>query len=63
MHVCRPLGSENLLLRGATLKNTEFIYGNVTSNMLIYLKPKKKEGLFTGISWSFQLPLTIFLSE
>uniref|UniRef100_A0A665UW98 Phospholipid-transporting ATPase n=1 Tax=Echeneis naucrates TaxID=173247 RepID=A0A665UW98_ECHNA len=24
--VCRPLGSENLLLRGATLKNTEYIY-------------------------------------
>uniref|UniRef100_A0A671V9R3 Phospholipid-transporting ATPase n=1 Tax=Sparus aurata TaxID=8175 RepID=A0A671V9R3_SPAAU len=24
--VARPLGSENLLLRGATLKNTEFIY-------------------------------------
>lgn len=24
----RPLGSENLLLRGATLKNTEYIYGN-----------------------------------
>uniref|UniRef100_A0A7N6AYC1 Phospholipid-transporting ATPase n=1 Tax=Anabas testudineus TaxID=64144 RepID=A0A7N6AYC1_ANATE len=23
---CRPLGSENLLLRGATLKNTEYIY-------------------------------------
>lgn len=27
--VCRPLGSENLLLRGATLKNTEYIYGNI----------------------------------
>lgn len=24
----RPLGSENLLLRGATLKNTEYIHGN-----------------------------------
>uniref|UniRef100_A0AAQ5YP97 Phospholipid-transporting ATPase n=1 Tax=Amphiprion ocellaris TaxID=80972 RepID=A0AAQ5YP97_AMPOC len=24
--VCRPLGSENLLLRGATLKNTEYIF-------------------------------------
>lgn len=46
MHVCRPLGSENLLLRGATLKNTEFIYGNVTSNMLIYLKSKKKRSVY-----------------
>uniref|UniRef100_A0A8B9LRZ8 Phospholipid-transporting ATPase n=1 Tax=Astyanax mexicanus TaxID=7994 RepID=A0A8B9LRZ8_ASTMX len=26
--IARPLGSENLLLRGATLKNTEYIYGN-----------------------------------
>uniref|UniRef100_A0A7N8WK38 Phospholipid-transporting ATPase n=1 Tax=Mastacembelus armatus TaxID=205130 RepID=A0A7N8WK38_9TELE len=26
LFVCRPLGSENLLLRGATLKNTEYIY-------------------------------------
>lgn len=31
--VCRPLGSENLLLRGATLKNTEYIYGNSTGNI------------------------------
>ena len=30
--ICRPLGSENLLLRGATLKNTEYIYGNITWN-------------------------------
>lgn len=27
--VFRPLGSENVLLRGATLKNTEHVYGNV----------------------------------
>lgn len=26
-HSCRPLGAENLLLRGATLKNTQHIYG------------------------------------
>lgn len=32
--VCRPLGSENLLLRGATLKNTEYIYGNSTQLMI-----------------------------
>lgn len=35
--VCRPLGSENLLLRGATLKNTKHVYGNVVwtcTNML-----------------------------
>uniref|UniRef100_A0A8C9Y1H5 Phospholipid-transporting ATPase n=1 Tax=Sander lucioperca TaxID=283035 RepID=A0A8C9Y1H5_SANLU len=28
-HCCRPLGAENLLLRGATLKNTQHIYGTV----------------------------------
>lgn len=33
--VFRPLGSENLLLRGATLKNTEYIYGNITRKTLI----------------------------
>lgn len=27
-HSCRPLGAENLLLRGATLKNTQHIYGS-----------------------------------
>lgn len=28
MFYSRPLGAENLLLRGATLKNTQHIYGN-----------------------------------
>lgn len=35
--VYRPLGAENLLLRGATLKNTEYIYGNGSSFPLFLL--------------------------
>uniref|UniRef100_A0A8D3BZS5 Phospholipid-transporting ATPase n=1 Tax=Scophthalmus maximus TaxID=52904 RepID=A0A8D3BZS5_SCOMX len=35
--VARPLGSENLLLRGATLKNTEHIYGMVLAFNCILL--------------------------
>ncbi|GLD63332.1 probable phospholipid-transporting ATPase IH isoform X1, partial [Lates japonicus] len=34
--VARPLGSENLLLRGATLKNTEYIYA-LQSNKNVFL--------------------------
>lgn len=33
----RPLGSENLLLRGATLKNTEYIHGNKKITLHIYV--------------------------
>uniref|UniRef100_A0A8B9LTR9 Phospholipid-transporting ATPase n=1 Tax=Astyanax mexicanus TaxID=7994 RepID=A0A8B9LTR9_ASTMX len=39
--IARPLGSENLLLRGATLKNTEYIYGN--TDLIQKNKRQKKE--------------------
>lgn len=54
--VFRPLGSENLLLRGATLKNTEYIYGNITRKTLIDFTVYQ---LFLELSTEFGPAITV----
>ncbi|KAK3530348.1 hypothetical protein QTP86_024327, partial [Hemibagrus guttatus] len=55
--IARPLGSENLLLRGATLKNTEFIYGNknVFPAICKELAKNRTVAIYTGMETKMAL--------